>query len=166
MTSWYGNAFRITDPCGESTGHIRSQLYSLHKGPVVQTFVVSFAVCLNKLLNKQSSCRLFGNHYSQMMIACKYRFYMKWNVDPMVTHRTLSSWEDEPQYTKTNALWTLDWHHSSIQNQPGYSNNNILDTKVYSGDAYTLLHEICPFTQTYIWRNLEITAIRFLKCMS
>ena len=86
MTSWHGKVFCITGPLwGESTGHNRihlgtalslwhhdlgmcsaslalcegNPLDSPHKGPVKQSFVVFFAVNLNKPLSKQSIYQWF-----------------------------------------------------------------------------------------------------------
>ena len=54
MTSWKGNAFRITGPLWrESNGH------RIYLGPVMRGFGVSYYVSLNKLFDKQSICRWF-----------------------------------------------------------------------------------------------------------
>ena len=80
MISWNGNIFCIADSfLGESMwwssvvhywpfvrGIHRSPVNSPHKGPVMQTFNISFVVNLNKLLNKQSSCWLLKMLYYAM----------------------------------------------------------------------------------------------------
>ena len=57
ITSWHGNAFRITSHLWrESSDHRR---LSFKNGPVMRSFDVPFVVGLNKLFTKHSSCRLF-----------------------------------------------------------------------------------------------------------
>ena len=56
MTSSNGNTFRVTVPlCGEFIGH----RWKLSQRPMTQSFDISFDLCLNKCLSKQSRRRWF-----------------------------------------------------------------------------------------------------------
>ena len=55
--SWYGNGFHITDPFVKEFHN--TLVDSPHRGPVMQSFSVSFVVSLNKLLNQQLCCWWF-----------------------------------------------------------------------------------------------------------
>ena len=55
MTSWHGHSFCITGPlCGEPTDH---QWIILQNGTVVRNFDGFVVLSMNKLLDKQPSCR-------------------------------------------------------------------------------------------------------------
>ena len=55
MTLWQESIFRVTDPFVRKIH--RSSVDSPHNGTVTQSFEVSFYEHLNKLLNKEMSCR-------------------------------------------------------------------------------------------------------------
>ena len=55
MTSWHGNAFRITGSLCSRGGH---QWDSLHIGPVMRSFVF-FEISLDNMVNKHSCCPWF-----------------------------------------------------------------------------------------------------------
>ena len=57
IMSWYGNGFHITAPFVKEFHN--TLVDSPHRGPVMQSFSVSFVVSLNKLLNQQFSCWWF-----------------------------------------------------------------------------------------------------------
>ena len=57
IMSWYGNGFHITAPFVKEFHN--TLVDSPHRGPVMQSFSVSFVVSLNKLLNQEFICWWF-----------------------------------------------------------------------------------------------------------
>ena len=80
IMSWYGNGFHITAPFVKEFHN--TLVDSPHRGPVMQSFSVSFVVSLNKLLNQQFSCWWFErlchckvtHLYHIMILFAKYNF--------------------------------------------------------------------------------------------
>ena len=64
IMSWYANGFHITAPFVKEFHN--TLVDSPHRGPVMQSFSVSFVVNLNKLLNQQFSC-----WWSERLCHCK-----------------------------------------------------------------------------------------------
>ena len=84
--SWYGNSFHTTAPFVKKFHN--TLVNSLHRGPVMQSFSVSFVVSLNKLLNQQFSCwwsesDTFMSHHD---IIAKYNFLLFCIIPSKYTH--------------------------------------------------------------------------------
>ena len=84
--SWYGNSFHITAPFVKKFHN--TLVDSPHRGPVMQSFSVSFVVSLNKLLNQQFSCWWFESDtfMSHHDIIAKYNFLLFCIIPSEYTH--------------------------------------------------------------------------------
>ena len=81
IASQHRNVFRITGSLwGEATGHMDFR----HREQVLRSFDVFFDVGLNKLLNKQSSCRALGYNDPHVTSLSKqiysYDVYSTWSA--------------------------------------------------------------------------------------